>query len=758
MPWAFSSLLHYRWGRAVVGGLALLLLGGTARTSTTTLVQSAAASSLPVSGDEFVGPFVSWTNLKTVYGAVGDGTADDTSAIQNALTELGTEGHPPVLFIPAGRYRITKTLTLEHTNSVGIVGDDASTVSVVWDGPAGGTMLRLNGVAYSRFSRLTYDGQRKASVAIEQSWDGLKQPFDTGNEYSDHAFFDVEYGIHGGFNGHGFAETSIIRSRFIRNTKAGIALGNFNALDIWIWYSAFEDCAMGVTNEPGAGNFRVYGSTFRRSSIADLYMKNTGLFSARGNYSMNSKAFFLSAGPLAHPANIELQGNTIMDSLEATTIRFGNQGPGLLLDNVVKSSPDAKAPIVVWRSFTNADVASVGNTFTVPDPVSVSGRLIAVDDRVVPAASLTPQVPQLPVSAPNLKRPIVEVERNADSVVIQRAINRAAQQIGARPVVHIPFGSYAVSQTLTIPPGDLQLVGDGPRTILRWTGTSRGPVLRISGPTKTTIRELQVDGARNADAVVVEGIDQPGSRVYLEGIQLWTGSEVNLLVNRLRDAVVDLRDIGHANATATSIKVLGSKVTFFSASSSSNALSYDVSDGARVVVRDTWYENGASRGSLISVRDQARLTFENSRVATIADTPAAAVTIENLTGRVAMLSNHIDDRIAIAGNGANAALFGLGTLREFHESPYFENRTFPPATVLMVNARQRARVQGRLSPGTLQIPDSGRITQPFIREMLSDTRTDVLPVPLTASPGGVSDVRMFRVWASAGLSNLILRP
>jgi len=109
-------------------------------------------------------------------------------------------------------------------------------------------------------------------------------------------FVDVEYGIHGGFKDHGFAETSILRSHFVRNTKAGVALGNFNALDIWIWYSTFDDCAIGVTNEPGAGNFRVYGKFLSTIDDLDLYMKNTGGFSARGNYSAGSKAFFLSAG------------------------------------------------------------------------------------------------------------------------------------------------------------------------------------------------------------------------------------------------------------------------------------------------------------------------------------------------------------------------------------------------------------------------------------------------------------------------------
>jgi len=60
----------------------------------------------PVVGDEFLGPFPSWTNLKTAYRAAGDGIADDTDAFQRGLNDLETARRSPVLFVPAGTYRI----------------------------------------------------------------------------------------------------------------------------------------------------------------------------------------------------------------------------------------------------------------------------------------------------------------------------------------------------------------------------------------------------------------------------------------------------------------------------------------------------------------------------------------------------------------------------------------------------------------------------------------------------------------------------
>jgi hypothetical protein len=54
------------------------------------------------SGEEFLGPFPSWANLKAQFGAVGDGVSDDSEAIETAMNSLGEMGHSSVLFMPAG--------------------------------------------------------------------------------------------------------------------------------------------------------------------------------------------------------------------------------------------------------------------------------------------------------------------------------------------------------------------------------------------------------------------------------------------------------------------------------------------------------------------------------------------------------------------------------------------------------------------------------------------------------------------------------
>lgn len=73
-----------------------------------------------------------YRNVKTHFGAVGDGIADDTAAIQAALDQgnatlsrktgkFGTTGAPAVVYFPKGTYRITKKIN-SYIDTV-IMGD-----------------------------------------------------------------------------------------------------------------------------------------------------------------------------------------------------------------------------------------------------------------------------------------------------------------------------------------------------------------------------------------------------------------------------------------------------------------------------------------------------------------------------------------------------------------------------------------------------------------------------------------------------------
>jgi len=79
------------------------------------------AATLPLSGAEVapivqsgitkkaaISAFSPYVNVKS-YGAIGDGTTDDTTAINAAITAAGTDG---TVFFPKGTYLVSSTLQM----------------------------------------------------------------------------------------------------------------------------------------------------------------------------------------------------------------------------------------------------------------------------------------------------------------------------------------------------------------------------------------------------------------------------------------------------------------------------------------------------------------------------------------------------------------------------------------------------------------------------------------------------------------------
>ncbi len=94
-----------------------------------------------------------WVDVRA-YGAVGDGSHDDTAAIQYAINSIAATGG--TVFLPIGTFRITSTITIA-TSSIRFVGAgsygtaDAGVSSkgttLVWAGSANGTMLSVSAVS-----------------------------------------------------------------------------------------------------------------------------------------------------------------------------------------------------------------------------------------------------------------------------------------------------------------------------------------------------------------------------------------------------------------------------------------------------------------------------------------------------------------------------------------------------------------------------------------------------------------------------------
>lgn len=187
----------------------------------------------------------------TEFGAVGDGVADDTAAVQAAFAELGSATDRPVagiqgghVLVPPGEYRITDTIEIHrfagivegtgvgHTPAYKAPGTAGRGSAFVWDGPAGEPMFRITDSAFLTIRDLRFSGNDANPPSV-----GLN--------------FHKEIAHQSGTNGHLLVEDC--------------------TFGIWPWVSAVGNrglvgTAIAFTNAEGSGDndqFRINRCLFR---------------------------------------------------------------------------------------------------------------------------------------------------------------------------------------------------------------------------------------------------------------------------------------------------------------------------------------------------------------------------------------------------------------------------------------------------------------------------------------------------------------
>lgn len=560
-----------------------------------------AESAPQATGETFFGPFSSWINVCHVFGAKGDGKSDDTDALQKALTKLSIKPGKPeystrrTLYLPAGTYRITRRLEISNVGGIAILGEHPETATLLWDGPEGGEMMWFNG-KNSRFGRFTWDGNGKARAGLLFHWNGRGKNIDQGPSYRlkllDLRFKDMGTGVDaGGKLGWLDSEVVLQRCIFTNCSEYGIGLRHFNAVDWWIWNCRFEDCGVGVSNEPGpqGGVFHVYESTFLRSKRADMSIFHTGFFAARDNISIGSNRFYHARNHGVNGAAMTLQNNTIQDTVQPDAILLETCGPITLLDNTVISRPGHAGPAIrvavdartsppaavpenaprVEEHYLPVAVTAIGNQATVEPVLEVKGALTEHGSGLVDVERLDAGSLPLPVPLPVSEAKVFEVPAAATQADLQQAIDAAAtwarENDGQRPVVHLPPEGIELTETLILPADTpLALIGDGAYkwydgmrgTILRWNGTDGGgPMLNLQGPSKVLLQgfsllnpkvknlrrqKTPLHPAAVTAGIVVEKCDQPGARVFLENCDIGANGS-GVLVDRTDWLQVEMR-------------------------------------------------------------------------------------------------------------------------------------------------------------------------------------------------------------------------
>jgi hypothetical protein len=387
----------------------------------------------PGSYDVFYGPFNSWLNVKnpsaaglSIPAAVGDGITDDTAALQAALDYAGQAtspicdgvngdlgcpavGGPPainncpgfnpatdpgdrdcipgepkstgpaagwhggtigVVYLPAGTYKISKTLRVYNRFGIYIVGEAPQATTILWNGtnwqaanpsPAAGfdfsattnesnidMFLFDGGGTLSAIRRITFDGASAARVALNFGGSGSHEFGGAENsEVLDMGFQNTAYGIvAGGICGCNDADTPVKRSKFKNISRAALLTNTYNTLNWYVWDSVFENVNLPLTED--AGSIQAYNNLFINSSSGAILLVNAQPGAFRGNVSITTvdaavntsntygnqnafiwQAFYGASDPFIVQGNLVISAN----ANAPPSLYIGLQGPSSFVDN-----------------------------------------------------------------------------------------------------------------------------------------------------------------------------------------------------------------------------------------------------------------------------------------------------------------------------------------------------------------------------------------------------------------------------------------
>jgi len=409
-----------------------------------------------------------WVNVKTdlAPGAIGDGRADDTAAIQKALAGV-RDGS--VTYFPPGSYRITAPLLLKNSTGArwigGLIVGSGRDTKLIWDGAGGGTMLLLNGIAYSRFVGLELDGRGRAGVGFHyQATQGFQTEV-THRHLAFRGFTNAAVLENHPNEGQALAETTFENCLF-ENCERGVAFLQFNDYDFTFDGCEFRRCGVGVDCDHG--NFYIRNCHFEESRVVDIRDGSEHCSSIRRSTSTGSQAFVVRTSSVA---SLTIQDCHIEDWKNPDGAVLLTRPPALLFDCVFTRPPQDRQQAGL-------------------PPVRVPSdrqRLLVSGNRVHGASGLVQGARPMLMTIPpgerqgvirsanqsflrdeaHLPRRVFDARRDFgaqgngiadDTTAIQKTIDAAAAFSG-EAIAYLPTGRYVITSTLRITGTNFLLAG-----------------------------------------------------------------------------------------------------------------------------------------------------------------------------------------------------------------------------------------------------------------------------------------------------------
>src|SRR6202048_5062337 len=397
----------------------------------------------------------------------GDGQADDTDALQSAINKVQHDRNQGIVFVPSGRYRLSRTIYVWP--GIRLIGFGSSRPTFVL---ARNTQGFEKGPAYMVF----FAGSRPAgfqNIAESKIKDETQRPPDAnpGTFYSAMSNIDIEIqdgnpgavGIRARYAQHCYLSHMDF---YLGSGLAGIHDGGNIAIDLHFYGGQY-----GIwTRKPSPGwQFTVIDSRVEGQTEAAICEHETGLTLIRPEFKNV-------------PTAVSIDAN-YADELWIKDGRFENiSGPALVISNENSPRTEINAENLVFRNVPLvAEFRESGKKLRGPSEqfvVKTFSHGFHIDDIAVPsagpnqiqtvfeAASLAHLPAPVPSDIPDLPPMgswvnVRELGAHGDAKTDDTAILRKA--IAEHVVLYFPSGQYLVSDTIALKP-DTVLIGLHPST------------------------------------------------------------------------------------------------------------------------------------------------------------------------------------------------------------------------------------------------------------------------------------------------------
>ncbi|MHB9130020.1 MAG: glycosyl hydrolase family 28-related protein [Armatimonadota bacterium] len=541
-------------------GCALLLLG---------LIHAAQAAQVVSIPELAWSERSDWVNVKTdvTPKAVGDGVADDTAAIQAALTLASDKGPdeeagpncPKVVYLPAGSYKITATLEIRKASGFSLIGHGRATV-IQWHGAPGASMFWSNGARHAWYNGITWDGRGIAGVGVDHS---SQSQYETAICHENEAFLNFTqsgFRVGGGPRVNASAD-STIRNCLFRDCYFGVSLLNYNDYVWTIEGCEFVDCGTGISD--GGGQYYLRDSHFARSKVADLRIWTSPAVTVRRCTSVGSARFALVGRGDDYPTapiiqDCQVANWTAIDG--AIVVR--TPGPVTLLDCQFTNPPNGVSPIrfisgraatiVVGNNDSNQtagvldhSAAPLGKVITIPPGERARTLSSARTHFLNATASVGGKVFDAKVDFGARADGMTD-----DTAAIQKTLD-AARQAGKDAVAYFPAGAYVVTQPLNITGSDYRIEGAGTWTRFSWKGGKGEWMVHVHNPQRLTMAHLTLLVNNELASMLTHTADDPRSRMTYDRVSTIDYSGKNLVGLRFESmaagSTVHLRHAANAD-------------------------------------------------------------------------------------------------------------------------------------------------------------------------------------------------------------------